>query len=200
LVLASLLLLAAATELPPSERPPSFTESLTWEARIDAPDPTRPLAMGRLQVSLQSTRLAQVRAAVGSGTIFHDGDAGGSLHWLCYYSADEGEVLWLSSGELGGGDVIDGVTLRALPTGSAPPRGCNALPRNYRPLLFDGGVSLGSSEAEVRKVYGEPEPLGDVWVYAFSGKNGRFDVDASACFRMIGGKVAGVELHRVSSD
>lgn len=155
--------------------------------------------MGGWQVSLEETRLADVRSAVGAGTILHAGDAGDALHWLCYASGNDREVLWLSSGELGGGEVIDGVTLAKLPADAPPPRGCGALPPKYRPLRLRGGVGLGASEAEVRKVYGEPMRLGEVWIYAFSGKKGRFDVDASACFRMLEGKVAGVELHRAST-
>ena len=200
MLLASLMLIAGRTALPPPERPPSFTESMTWEARIDATDPVRPLSMGGLQVKVESTRLAEVRSAIGSGAILHDGDAADSLHWLCYYSVVDSEAVWLSSSEMGGGEVIDGITVAAIPSGASAPPGCSPLPASYRPLRLAGRLGVGASEAEVRTAFGVPEQMGAVWVYAFSGKDGRFDVDASLSFRMHAGKVAGIEMRRVSSD
>src|SRR4029078_5442972 len=59
-------------------------------------------SLGAFAGRFEETPLGAVRKAVGAGTIQHQGDACGSIYWLCYRRAQH--RLWLSSGELGGPD------------------------------------------------------------------------------------------------
>src|ERR1700754_4305302 len=57
-------------------------------------------SLGAFAGRFEETRLGAVREAVGEGTIQHQGDAGGSIYWLCYRRAQH--RLWVVSGEMGG--------------------------------------------------------------------------------------------------
>src|SRR3954453_1569769 len=58
-------------------------------------------SLGAFAGRFEETPLGAVRKAVGEGTIQHQGDAGGSIYWLCYRRAQL--RLWVvSSGETGG--------------------------------------------------------------------------------------------------
>src|SRR6185436_7659890 len=60
-------------------------------------------SLGAFAGRFEETPLGAVREAVGEGTIQHQGDAGGSIYWLCYRRAQH--RLWVvSHGEMGGRD------------------------------------------------------------------------------------------------
>src|SRR5690349_2336254 len=54
-------------------------------------------SLGAFAGRFEETPLGAVRKAVGAGTIQHQGDAAGSIYWLCYRHAQQ--RLWVSSGE-----------------------------------------------------------------------------------------------------
>src|SRR6188472_1803930 len=62
-------------------------------------------SLGAFAGRFEETPLGAVRKAVGEGTIQHQGDAGGSIYWLCYRRAQH--RLWVvSHGEMGGRDHL----------------------------------------------------------------------------------------------
>src|ERR1700733_13105696 len=60
-------------------------------------------SLGAFAGRFEETPLGAVRKAVGDGTIQHQGDAGGSIYWLCYRRAQH-RIWVVSGGEIGGPD------------------------------------------------------------------------------------------------
>jgi hypothetical protein len=112
-------------------------------------------SLGAFAGRFEETPLAAVREAVGVGTIQHQGDAGGSIYWLCYSRAQH--RLWIVSGPIGGPDhrVIEIVEeLTGKDTESSTD--CPIIPEKFAPLVFDGKVHLGMSRSEVVTALGPP--------------------------------------------
>src|ERR1700749_1027014 len=59
-------------------------------------------SLGAFAGRFEETPLSAVPEAGGEGTIQQQGDAAGSIYWLCYRRAQH--RLWVSSGEMGGTD------------------------------------------------------------------------------------------------
>ena len=127
-------------------------------------------SLGAFAGRFEETPLGAVRKAVGEGTIQHQGDAGGSIYWLCYRRAQH--RLWLSSGELGGPDhrVIEIVAeLTEKDTGTSTD--CPIIPEKFAPVVFDGKLRLGMSRLEVVKALGPPSKSEAAQVvYSHKGK------------------------------
>lgn len=105
-------------------------------------------SLGAFAGRFEETPLGAVRKAVGGGTIQHQGDAGGSIHWLCYRRAQH--RLWVVSSEMGGTDhrVTEIVEeLAGKDTGTSTD--CAIIPEKFAPLVFDGKLHLGMSRLEV---------------------------------------------------
>ena len=113
-------------------------------------------SLGAFAGRFEKTTLGAVREAVGAGTIQHQGDAGGSIYWLCYRRAQR--RLWVvSSGEIGGPDhlVIEIVEeLTEKDTGTSTD--CAVIPEKFAPVVFDGKLHLGMSRSEVVRALGRP--------------------------------------------
>ncbi|KXS30638.1 MAG: Uncharacterized protein AWT59_3241, partial [Candidatus Gallionella acididurans] len=79
-------------------------------------DPVVPLRMGSMEVTLEKTSLKEVQSTIGAGTIYSHGDASEALAWLCYTvsTSNPKQRLWLSSGEMGGLKIIDGVAAEVM--------------------------------------------------------------------------------------
>ncbi|WP_271609624.1 hypothetical protein [Bradyrhizobium sp. CCBAU 21359] len=113
-------------------------------------------SLGAFAGRFEETRLGAVREAVGEGTVQHQGDAGGSIYWLCYRRAQH--RLWVvSSGEMGGPDhlvteVVEELTEKDTETSAD----CAIIPEKFAPLVFDGKLHLGMSRLEVVKALGPP--------------------------------------------
>src|ERR1700742_407896 len=118
----------------------------------------------------EKTRLGAVREAVGEGTIQHQGDAGGSIYWLCYRRAQH--RLWVVSGEIGGPDhlvteIVEELTEKDTETSTD----CAIIPEKFAPLVFDGKLHLGMSRSEVVKALGPPSKSDAAqMVYSHAGK------------------------------
>ena len=95
-------------------------------------------SLGAFAGRFEETPLGAVREAVGEGTIQHQGDAGGSIYWLCYRRAQH--RLWVvSSGEMGGPDhlvteIVEELTEKDTETSTD----CAVIPKKFAPLVFDG--------------------------------------------------------------
>jgi hypothetical protein len=127
-------------------------------------------SLGAFAGRFEETPLGAVREAVGEGTIQHQGDAGGSIYWLCYRRAEH--RLWLSSGEMGGPDhrvieIVEELTGKDTETSTD----CAIIPEKFAPLVFDGKLHLGMSRSEVVTALGPPSKSEAAqMVYSHAGK------------------------------
>jgi hypothetical protein len=141
-------------------------------------------SLGAFAGRFEETTLGAVREAVGAGTIQHQGDAGGSIYWLCYRRAQH--RLWLVSGEIGGPDhlvieIVEELTDKAAETSTD----CAILPEKFAPLVLDGDLHLGMSRSEVVTALGPPsKSQAAQMVYSHEGKLADgFDETASLILR-----------------
>jgi hypothetical protein len=112
-------------------------------------------SLGAFAGRFEETPLGAVREAVAEGTIQHQGDAGGSIHWLCYRRAQH--RLWVVSSEMGGADhrvteIVEELTEKDTETSTD----CAIIPEKFAPLVFDGKLHLGMSRLEVVTALGRP--------------------------------------------
>jgi hypothetical protein len=128
-------------------------------------------SLGAFAGRFEETPLGAVREAVGEGTIQHQGDAGGSIYWLCYRRAQH--RLWVvSSGEMGGPDhlvteIVEELTEKDTETSTD----CAIIPEKFAPLVFDGKLHLGMSRLEVVTALGPPSKSEAAqMVYSHDGK------------------------------
>jgi hypothetical protein len=128
-------------------------------------------SLGAFAGRFEETPLGAVRKAVGVGTIQHQGDAGGSIYWLCYRRAQH--RLWVvSHGEMGGRDhrvteIVEELTEKDTDTSAD----CAVIPEKFAPLVFDGKLHLGMSRSEVVKALGPPSKSEAAqMVYSHAGK------------------------------
>ena len=128
-------------------------------------------SLGAFAGRFEETPLGAVREAVGEGTIQHQGDAGGSIYWLCYRRAQH--RLWVvSSGEMGGPDhrvteIVEELTEKDTGTSTD----CAIIPEKFAPLVFDGKLHLGMSRLEVVTALGPPSKSEAAqMVYSHAGK------------------------------
>ena len=152
-----LLLVAIPAENCAAQTPPPPTDEYALE-RVP-PTVVKRLAtrfsLGAFAGRFEKTTLGAVREAVGAGTIQHQGDAGGSLYWLCYRRGQH--RLWLSSGEIGGPDhLVTEIVEELAGNDTGTPADCAVLPEKFAPLVLDGKLHLGMSRSEVVKALGRP--------------------------------------------
>jgi hypothetical protein len=127
-------------------------------------------SLGAFSGRFEETPLDAVRKAVGEGTIQHQGDAEGSIHWLCYGHAQH--RLWVVSGEMGGRDhrvteIVEELTGKDTATSTD----CAIMPEKFAPLVFDGRLHSGMSRSEVVKALGPPSKSEDAqMMYSHAGK------------------------------
>lgn len=166
--------LLAAAETFAAVPPPTVPQpSAHFQATLHAP-PSSGLTMGSLSVRFEQTSLADVLREAPAGALSHQGDAGGSIYWLCYtnLNATTGERIWIvSDGEMGGDShVITGVIAQRLAHGRAS-ADCPALPGHLKPLAFEHGIWLDTPADAVRRKLGAPSSHGASWEwYDYAGK------------------------------
>jgi hypothetical protein len=107
---------------------------------------------------------------VGEGTIQHQGDAGGSIYWLCYRRAQH--RLWVVSGEIGGPDhLVTEIVEELTEKDAGASTDCAIIPEKFAPLVFDGKLHLGMSRLEVVTALGPPSKSEAAQiVYSHEGK------------------------------
>jgi hypothetical protein len=128
-------------------------------------------SLGAFAGRFEKTMLGAVREAVGVGTIQHQGDAGGSIYWLCYRRAQH--RLWVvSSGEIGGPDhLVTEIVEELTEKGTETSTDCATIPKRFAPLVFDGKLHLGMSRLEVVTALGPPSKSEAAqMVYSHHGK------------------------------
>jgi len=128
-------------------------------------------SLGAFAGRFEKTMLGAVREAVGVGTIQHQGDAGGSIYWLCYRRAQH--RLWVvSSGEIGGPDhLVTEIVEELTEKGTEISTDCATIPKRFAPLVFDGKLHLGMSRLEVVTALGPPSKSEAArMVYSHHGK------------------------------
>jgi hypothetical protein len=171
LLLLLLLFAIPAGECSAQTPPPPFDEHALERVQ---PTVAKRLAtrfsLGAFAGRFEETPLDAVRKAVGEGIIQHQGDAAGSISWLCYRHAQH--RLWVTSGEMGGSDhrvteIVEELTEKDTGTSTD----CAILPDKFTPLAFDGKLHLGMSRAEVITALGPPSKSeADQVVYSHDGK------------------------------
>jgi hypothetical protein len=109
-----------------------------------------------LKIVLAETELEDVRARLG-GEIGGEGDAGDSLSWLCYRGRDSNGawVLWLKSGEMDDG-AVGSFQWRRVNTGIEFDERCQSLPETNAEIKLPIALALGSSEAKLLQLLGNP--------------------------------------------
>jgi hypothetical protein len=128
-------------------------------------------SLGKFAGRFEETPLGAIRKAVGEGTIQHQGQAGGSIYWLCYRRAQH--RLWVvSHGEMGGRDhrvmeIVEELTEKDTDTSTD----CAVIPEKFAPLVLDGKLHLGMSRQEVVTALGRPSKSEAAqMVYSHAGK------------------------------
>lgn len=127
-------------------------------------------SLGAFAGRFEKTTLGAVRKAVGVGTIQHQGDAGGSIYWLCYRRAQH--RVWVSSGEIGGPDhLVTEIVEELSEKGTETSTDCATISEKFVPLVFDGKLQLGMSRSEVITALGPPSKSEAAQlVYSHAGK------------------------------
>jgi hypothetical protein len=170
---AVLSVAAALAGIPPPVVDESVSESESaWRA---VTKPSEGLAMGPLKIAFEETTLPEVMGAIKSGSIKHQGDAAGSVYWLCYTALNHGHNvvrIWIeASGEMGGPEhAVTEVAVQRIANERPPPE-CPVLPKQYEPLSFNNGVWLGAPVGSVEKAF--PSGLSRNGDQAFIGYQGK---------------------------
>jgi len=119
----------------------------------------------------EETRLGAIRKALGQGTIQHQGDAGGSIYWLCYQRAQH--RLWVvSGGEIGGPEhLVTEIVEELTEQDAGASADCAIMPDKFSPVVFDSKLHLGMSRQEVITALGPPSKSDATQiVYSHQGK------------------------------
>jgi hypothetical protein len=127
-----------------------------------APPPTIPkemvsqLKVANWPITLEKTTLANVQKRFG-GSLGHSGDAGESLQWLCLYkrNAEDGWVLWLTSGEIDGGSIGGFVWLRMSAAQKIDSR-CTELNAEQATVMLPIPLKLKMTRDTVEQLLGKP--------------------------------------------
>jgi hypothetical protein len=196
----------------PGISPPVIDETISepetaWRA---VRKPSEGLAMGPLKIVFEDTTLPEVMSTIKSGSIKHQGDAAGSVYWLCYTALNHGDNvrIWIeASGEMGGPEhSVTEVAVQKIGN-DRPSPACPLLPKLYEPLTFNNGVWLGAPVGSVEKVF--PSGLlrsGDQAFIGYQGKvtddghcDGGYDLLNSLYLTFKAGVVVGINAGQVTS-
>lgn len=120
-----------------------------------------------LGVRLEEDSLEGVQSRLGQNRIQHNGgDAAGSVHFICYVGRDN-TALFLTSGEIDGGQVGGFQLLTAVADVDLSAEGfrrspslvpqCSQLPKLSRATVTAGGLKLGMTPRQVEAHLGKPD-------------------------------------------
>jgi hypothetical protein len=159
-------------------------------------------SLGAFAGRFEETPLGAVREAVGEGTIQHQGQAGGSIYWLCYRRAQH--RLWVvSSGEMGGPDhLVSEIVAELTEKDTETSTDCAILPEKFAPLVFDGKLHLGMSRSAVVKALGPPSKSEAAqMVYSHVGKLARgFEETAWLILRFRGEELVSMRAVKTTTN
>jgi hypothetical protein len=114
------------------------------------------LKVANWPITLERTRLTDAQRRFG-GSLGQSGDAGEFLQWLCLYrrNAEDGWVLWLTSGEIDGGSIGGFVWLRTSATQTIDSR-CTELNAEQATVVLPIPLKLKMTRNTVEQLLGEP--------------------------------------------
>jgi hypothetical protein len=167
--------------------------------------------LGRLNVAFETMPLSQLIARAGVGGIAHQGDAGKSTYWVCFFvQLPAPQRVWFTAGELDGSEpFISGVKAVILPPAAKATKDCPSLPADLQPVSLSSGVWLGSSEADVLKIFGSAAASDDGWRTHVSAVKDRgadqskqesFDRTISVYVRLRHGRVEGIVATQTAAN
>lgn len=127
-----------------------------------APPPTIPkemvshLTVANWPITLEKTTLTDAQRRFG-GSIGQSGDAGEFLQWLCLYkrNAEDGWVLWLTSGEIDGGSIGGFVWLHMSAAQRIDSR-CTELNAEKATVMLPIPLKLNMTRDTVEQLLGKP--------------------------------------------
>ena len=120
---------------------------------LDRPK-VKSITVGPMRLSLQHTRLSDIRAVFG-GTIMTQGSDKSLASWLCYQTDDKkGQATdtWFISNVLGGGEFVMIVAVQVAPMGGMP-ADCTAAPAKFAPPNM-GIPGIGASSSDLDRAFG----------------------------------------------
>jgi hypothetical protein len=200
LPLLCIALPVAACPGDPIPPPPSAELDTAGDPAMISRDPTSALRLGTLDVVFERTSMQAVLDTVGAGRIDQHGDASEAESWICFTATAQAQRIWLTSSELHGGDVVDGIVAIALSGPTMPTDACPELPAIALPIRPVQGPWLGSTPAETLARFGEASQDGDRWSYAYTEKQGAFEMYAGLVIRFTDGRATLVQMGRDTSD
>jgi hypothetical protein len=176
-----------------SSSPPKWPTEVAFEPNTKR-DPVGPFQLGHLKVVLEKTTLEEVKTIVGVGSIKRQGDASESIDWICYTATVPTlQRIWITSSELGGGSVVDGISAVDIEPSKSTDESCPELPSKFQPAQLSNGIWINSSDKLIRKNLGNHKIVNSILKYIYFGKQGEFDVTGAIAIRMQHGKVK--EIH-----
>jgi len=172
IVVGSLTALITSMVCAATPPPASPYEAYTWKALSKA-KPSLGIKMGSFEVQYEKTTLAMVLDTVGRGEISHQGDAGGSIYWLCYtlQQPKRSERLWIiAHGEMGGSKhAITSVVAKEIASTEGT-NDCPSLPEKLQPVSFGKELWLGIEKEQALKILGRPSHQQEPWwVFDYQG-------------------------------
>jgi len=148
--------------------------------------PVRTIAVGKLKLGLQTTRLVEVQKAFG-GTL----QAGGGATWLCYHAGDSN--TWFISNAFGGQEFV---MMVAVETATRTPADCEAAGAAFTPPDF-GVPGLGAKAADLKATFGAA-PSGSKAAYRADRPGGYADIAQYLGYTLKGGTVTGLGVGETS--
>jgi len=210
----ALAVLLAATQVAAQAVPPPtspFTDAIPDDAPKVPTDLVLKLRLGSYSAVFEDTRLDEIRDHAGVGHADQAGDASEFTRWYCY--SLPGALVWLESGEMGGGDRLTSVAAESTEPSDPRRSSCPALPESLTPATLEFGW-LGTPRATLERALGKPSVVRDDWLafYYVGKKRGsykgpgdamsrqvEFDVVSSVEVRVRDGVVAELRASHVTS-
>jgi hypothetical protein len=154
--------------VPPPKYPNDVAPSGTIKIK-----PATVLRLGKLSIQFEITTLSDVQETMKAGQIHHQGDASESISWLCYTipRRPESQRIWISSSEMGGGTIANGVAAEQISGTTTNNEYCPLLPKKFRPIKLDHDIWLGINVLVLENILGKPLMVdGEVRTYDYNGK------------------------------
>jgi hypothetical protein len=193
-----------ATAAPPEIDPPPTipigdvmpTPTLTFQ-------PVTHVNLGGFLIKFEDTKLSEVQKIARSGIIQYQGDAGDSQATICFTDSTVTPEMriWLSSGEIEMSNVLSvQAQIVRLPLKSS--QYCPDLPEYLRPVRFGNSLSLGLSENQIERKFGNPsETKNDWWFYSYQKSLPNQNTRAALlAIHFINGKAAELDASQVTTD